>query len=66
MNKQPHPYLWNCIKEFPAPKLKKLQLYTISGTCLYGFGHLVDTRQGYITHWAYCLPSPSKQAGEIK
>ncbi len=60
---QPHPYLWNDVNEFTPPSCK-LQLYTISGISVNGkYNEFV---KGFITNWAYLLPSPSKQKGNLK
>lgn len=54
---------WNDVNEYPAPG-GKLQFYTIAGTCIYG--KATEFKPKFVTHWAYCLPSPTKQAGGIK
>lgn len=54
---------WNCVTRHKPPNIK-LQLYTIAGICVLGaYNEFVE---GFITHWAYMLPSPTKQAGAIK
>lgn len=65
MTGKPDPYLWNCIYQFTPPKGRKLQFYTAAGTCIYGYNG-VDGIPNFATHWANCLPSPSKQSGNIK
>jgi hypothetical protein len=55
--------LWKDKKVHPIPA-GKLQFYTIAGTSIYGTKS--DVVDEFITHWAYCLPSPSKQAGALK
>ena len=57
-------YVWKDILKVPPPAGVKLQFYTIGGTSLYGTKE--SFVPGFVTHWAYCLPSPSKQAGAIK
>jgi hypothetical protein len=54
---------WNLVKAHKPPNIK-LQLYTIAGICM--LGNYTDFVKGFITHWAYMLPSPTKQAGAIK
>lgn len=56
-------YGWNDVNEGTIPS-GKLQFYTTAGTCIYGKAS--EFKPGFITHWAYCLPSPTKQAGAIK
>lgn len=60
---KPLKYGWNCVNRFKPPS-GKLQFYTIGGTCIYG--EYSSMAPGFVTHWAYLLPSPSKQAGAIK
>lgn len=60
---QPLKYGWNCVNKFSPPSCK-LQFYTIGGTCIHGFYSSIAP--GFVTHWSYLLPSPSKQAGRIK
>jgi hypothetical protein len=60
---QPLKYGWNAVNMFKPPS-GKLQFYTIGGTCIYG--DYTSMTPGFVTHWAYLLPSPSKQAGAIK
>lgn len=60
---EPLKYGWNCVNIFPPPSCK-LQFYTIGGTCIHGF--YSSLAPGFVTHWSYLLPSPSKQAGRIK
>lgn len=60
---KPLKFGWNCVKQFKPPS-GKLQFYTIGGVCIYGeYSNIAD---GFVTHWAYLLPSPSKQMGKIK
>ncbi len=54
---------WNSILDHEPPSCK-LQLYTIAGICEVGF--YKEFMKGFITHWAYLLPSPTKQAGALK
>jgi hypothetical protein len=63
VGEQPLKYGWNDVNKFKPPS-GKLQFYTIGGTCIYG--DYVSMAPDFVTHWAYLLPSPSKQAGAIK
>jgi hypothetical protein len=63
VEEQPLKYGWNDVNKFKPPS-GKLQFYTIGGTCIYG--DYVSMAPGFVTDWAYLLPSPSKQRGAIK
>jgi hypothetical protein len=60
---QPNKYGWNCVNQFKPPNIK-LQFYTVGGICIHG--NFSNLAKNFVTHWAYLLPSPSKQAGKIK
>lgn len=55
--------MWNNVNVIKPPS-GKLQLYTIGGICV--LGAYSEFVKGFITHWSYMLPSPSKQAGALK
>ncbi len=61
--KEVNKYGWNDVLEYTPPPIK-LQLYSIAGIC--NLGKYSEFVPGFITHWAYMLPSPTKQAGELK
>jgi hypothetical protein len=61
--KEVNKYGWNNVLEHEPPGIK-LQLYTIAGTCL--LAKYSEFTFGFITHWAYMLPSPTKQEGKLK
>ncbi len=63
IKKLPLKYGWNDVNEFPPPS-GKLQFYTIAGICIYGKFNEFD--KGFVTYWAYLLPSPTKQRGALK
>lgn len=63
MTKQPLQHGWNSVEDFPPPT-NKLIFYTKAGTAI--LGKFNEFSPGFVTDWAYLLPSPTKQAGGIK